>query len=73
MKFLKKIRTKKIINNAVKKAGDPIWFVSYETNDNQKGTIKIYAETMAKAKEKAKTQLDSFVDKPYKITYMSAI
>ena len=42
----------KILRNALKKADEPLWFVYYESNDTN-GSVKVFANTEAQAREKA--------------------
>lgn len=45
-------RKNKLLKEAFKRAGDPIWWIFYRT-DTSDGTVKVYASTENEAKEKA--------------------
>lgn len=48
-----KLRKKRILKQAFKKAGEPIWWVFYETPYEANNTVKVAAPTEAEAKLKA--------------------
>ncbi len=59
-KFMEARKKKKLLNNAFKKAGDPIWWVFYRTTDSD-GTVKVYASTENEAKDKANFLISDIV------------
>lgn len=50
--MLQKWKKNKILRNAVKQASEPVWFVYYESN-NANGSVKVFANTEAQARERA--------------------
>lgn len=50
--MFQKWKKNKILRNAVKKASEPVWFVYYESNDKN-GSVKVFANTEAQARERA--------------------
>lgn len=47
-----KNRKNKLLKEAFKQAGTPMWFVFYESNDDS-GSVKVYASSDHEAREKA--------------------
>lgn len=73
MKLLEKMRKKKLLNEAFKKAGEPCWFVYYETNDGKRNEVRVFANKESEAREKASEMIKSFVDAPFVIIGTAAI
>ena len=73
MSFLNKLKIKKILKQAFKSADDPIWWVSYRSQ-NTDGTVKVYASTEKEAKEKANFMIsDILKGQDFEITGTAAI
>lgn len=53
----KKMETKKQIKKAIKKAGLPIWWATYELVDGTHGTIRVDANSESKARKLATKRL----------------
>lgn len=68
-----KNRKNKLLKEAFKQAGTPMWFVFYESND-ENGTVKVYASTDSEAREKAKYMIsDILLGRDFVITGTAAI
>lgn len=68
-----KNRKNKLLKEAFKQAGTPMWFVFYESND-ENGTVKVYASTDGEAREKAKYMIsDILLGRDFVITGTAAI
>lgn len=68
-----KNRKNKLLKEAFKQAGTPMWFVFYESND-ENGTVKVYASTDNEAREKAKYMIsDILLGRDFVITGTAAI
>lgn len=60
MNFLSKIRKNRLLGNAFKSAGDPMWWVFYSSSDTD-GSVRVYASTENEAKEKAKFMISDIL------------
>lgn len=68
-----KNRKNKLLKEAFKQAGTPMWFVFYESND-ENGSVKVYASTDNEAREKAKYMIsDILLGRDFVITGTAAI
>lgn len=68
-----KNRKNKLLKEAFKKAGTPMWFVFYETN-GENGSVKVYASTDHEAREKANFMISDILQgKDFIITGTAAI
>lgn len=57
MNLMKKWKTNKKINEALKKADDPVWYVTYRIGNDLDGTLQVYASSEGSAMNKATEKL----------------
>lgn len=68
-----KNRKNKLLKEAFKQAGTPLWFVFYESND-ENGSAKVYASTEHEAREKANFMISDILQgRDFVITGTAAI
>lgn len=68
-----KLRKKKLLEQAFKKADEPIWWVFYETPYETNNTVQVMAKTEQDAKLKAYEKIWNSGEKEFHITRTAAI